>query len=139
MVGFPDQRERIDAERGMGAALMYVGEYGQAIGHLDEAEALARKLQAPDQIANAVGIKTQCFYRMDRWDDVLAIEAKWRELDARYSRERVGETCFFSSLTATVQAWRGDRPAAVRNRREAVDYMVSMSGQSDEWQRNQFY
>jgi tetratricopeptide (TPR) repeat protein len=89
---FPDQRERIDARRGIGAALMYVGEYEQAIAHLDEAKEMAVKLQAPDQIANALGLKTQCFYRMDRWDDVLEIEKDWRDLDLRFTRERVGET-----------------------------------------------
>ncbi|HUF39966.1 MAG TPA: adenylate/guanylate cyclase domain-containing protein [Anaerolineales bacterium] len=89
---FRDRREQIDARRGIGAALMYVGEYEQAIPHLDEAHAMAVELQAPDQIANALGLKTQCFYRMDRWDDVLEIEKDWRDLDLRYTRERVGET-----------------------------------------------
>jgi hypothetical protein len=89
---FRDQRERIDALRGIGAALMYVGEYDQAVPYLDGAAELAVSLQAPDQIANALGLKTQCFYRMDRWDDVLEIEKDWRDLDLRYTRERVGET-----------------------------------------------
>jgi hypothetical protein len=90
--GFGDMREQVDALRGMGAALMYVGEYARALPHLDEAKELAVRLQAPDQIANALGLKTQCFYRMDRWDDVLEIEKDWRDLDLRYTRERVGET-----------------------------------------------
>jgi hypothetical protein len=29
---------------------------------------------------------------MDRWDEVLEIERDWRDLDLRYTRERVGET-----------------------------------------------
>ena len=89
---FHDLRERIDARRGIGAALMYIGEYEEAIPHLEGAQAVAIELQAPDQIANALGLKMQCFYRMDRWDDVLEIEKDWRDLDLRYTRERVGET-----------------------------------------------
>ena len=89
---FDDPREKIDAHRGMGVALMYVGEYGQAIPYLDKAEELAMRSQVPDQIANALGIKAQCYFRMDRWEDVISVESLWRDLDLRYTRERVGET-----------------------------------------------
>jgi hypothetical protein len=89
---FPDQRECLDALRGMGAAHMYVGEYQAALPYLREAEELASRLQAIDQMANALGLQAQCMYRGDRWDDVLALESKWRELEAQYTRERVGET-----------------------------------------------
>ena len=44
------------------------------------------------RIANALGIMAQCLFRMDRWDDVLEVEKRWRDLDMRYTRERVGET-----------------------------------------------
>lgn len=89
---FGDQRERIDAQRGLGGALMYVGEYDKALPYLEKAEELAREIQAPDQIANALGIKAQCLFRLDRWDEVLETEEQWREVDLRYTRERVGET-----------------------------------------------
>ncbi len=89
---FADIRERIDALRGTGAALMYVGEHSLALPYLDEAGELADEIQAPDQIANALGLKAQCLFRSDRWDQVLATEEQWREIDLRYTRERVGET-----------------------------------------------
>jgi tetratricopeptide (TPR) repeat protein len=89
---FEDQREKIDALRGVGAAWMYVGEYSQALPHLAAAQDLATRIQATDQIANALGIQAQCLFRADRWDEVLATETKWRDLEQRYSRERVGET-----------------------------------------------
>jgi class 3 adenylate cyclase/tetratricopeptide (TPR) repeat protein len=89
---FQDQRESIDALRGMGAALMYVGEYDQALPFLEEAEGLSARVQATDQQANAIGIQAQCHYRLDRWDEVLALEKKWRDLEKRYTRARVGET-----------------------------------------------
>jgi tetratricopeptide (TPR) repeat protein len=89
---FNDPRENIDVLRGMGVAMMYVGEYEQAMPYLAEAEALSARVQATDQQVNALGIQSQCLYRLDRWDELLATEVKWRDLERRYSRERVGET-----------------------------------------------
>jgi class 3 adenylate cyclase/tetratricopeptide (TPR) repeat protein len=89
---FADPRERIDILRGAGLALMYVGEYRQAQPYLEEAEEYATRVQATDQIANTLGIQAQCLFREDRWDDVLAIEEKWRDLEMHHTRERVGET-----------------------------------------------
>ncbi len=86
------EREKIDAKRGVGLALMYVGEYTKALPYLGEAETLATNVRSPDQIANALGIMAQCLYRLDRWDEVLEVEKRWRDLDLRYTRERVGET-----------------------------------------------
>ncbi len=137
--GFTNNREKIDTLRGIGLALMYTGEYAQALPYLQEAAELATRVQATDQIANALGIQAQCLFRMDRWDDVLAIEEKWRDLERQYARERVGETCFFVALSASVHALRGDLKRASNYAKESFDYMVSMSGQPDHWQRNQFY
>lgn len=89
---FGDPRERIDALRGAGLALMYVGEYRQARPYLEDAEDSAIRMQATDQIANTLGIQAQCLFREDRWEDVLAIEEKWRDLELHHTRERVGET-----------------------------------------------
>jgi class 3 adenylate cyclase/tetratricopeptide (TPR) repeat protein len=89
---FEDQRESIDALRGAGAAWMYVGEYEQALEYLEKAESLSARLQATDQQANAVGLQAQCLFRLDRWDEVLGLEKKWRDLERRYTRARVGET-----------------------------------------------
>jgi class 3 adenylate cyclase len=137
--GFEDVRETLDATRGLGAALMYVGEYQPALAHLRAAEALAVAAQAVDQQANSIGLQAQCLFRLDRWDEVLAIEAKWRDLEQRFKRERIGETCFFVALSASVHALRGDLARANAYGQESLDYMISMSGQADHWQRNQFY
>lgn len=136
---FDDVREQIDALRGMGVAFMYVGEYRQALPMLEEAAERATKIKAIDQVANALGIKAQCLFRMDRWDDVLKVEEKWRDLEKQYSRERIGETCFFVALSGSVHALRGDLEQAKRYAAESYDYMVSMSGLPENWQRNQFY
>ena len=87
-----DARESIDALRGVGVARMYVGEYEQALPYLREAEDLSARVQATDQQVNALGIQSQCLYRLDRWDEVLALEERWRDLERRYTRQRVGET-----------------------------------------------
>ena len=98
-----------------GFALMYVGEYDQALPFLEETTALASQIQAMDQVAKCVGAsRPQCLFRMDRWDEVLEIEDKWRDLEEHYSRERIGETCFFVALSGSVYALRGDYERANR-------------------------
>jgi hypothetical protein len=70
---------------------------------------------------------------------MLAVEEKWRELELRFTRQRIGETCFFVALSAGVHALRGDSTQAKTYAQESFDYMVSMSGEPAMWQRNQFY
>ncbi len=134
-----DAGERIDALSGAGIALMYVGEYEQAMASLRDAETLAAKVQAIGQQTVALGLQGQCWFRLDRWEQVLATEEKWRDLERRYSRSRVGATCFFVALSASVHALRGDMEQASLYAKESYDYMVSVSGAMTEWQRNQFY
>ncbi|MEA2575324.1 MAG: hypothetical protein QOH93_2622 [Chloroflexia bacterium] len=85
-------RELVDSLRGAGSALMYVGEYQQALQYLDEAQGLAVRIQAVDEHFNALALKVQCWFRLDRWDDVLAAESEWRNLESRYGRARTGPT-----------------------------------------------
>lgn len=89
---FVDVRETIEALRGAGTGLMYVSEYQTALPYLQEAESMAVETRMVDQQATMLGLQAQCFFRLDRWDEVLAIEEKWRDLERRYTRERVGET-----------------------------------------------
>jgi tetratricopeptide (TPR) repeat protein len=134
-----DPLERIDAVSGAGMALMYVGEYERAIPQLQEAETLAIKAQSIGQQTAAIGLQSQCAFRLDRWDDVLALEDKWRELERRYPRQRVGPTCFNAALSGSVYALRGDIEKSKAYGKESVDFMISMSGSPEIWQRNQFY
>ncbi len=134
-----DVRERLEALRGLGSARMYVGEYHQALLSLQEAEALAVQTQTVDQQVSALMLQMQCCFRLDRWDDVLSIETKWRGLEQRYARERVGETCFAVALSASVHALRGNLAMADSYAEESYKYMFFVSGGPDHWQRNQFY
>jgi tetratricopeptide (TPR) repeat protein len=90
--GFDDLAEVIDAVHSAGAAWMYVGEYEPAIAFIEEAESLARNAQMVFQQTGSLSLLAQCQFRLDRWDEVLATEERWRDLERRYSRERVGET-----------------------------------------------
>ncbi|MBI1801812.1 MAG: hypothetical protein HYR71_09325 [Chloroflexi bacterium] len=90
--GSGELAERVDSLRGGGMALMYVGEYEAALTHLREAERLAAHIHAVGQQFNVLSIQSQCCLRLDRWDEVLTLEAAWRELVQRYSRERTGVT-----------------------------------------------
>jgi hypothetical protein len=89
--GFDDVHELLDAVRSVGMALMYMGEYPQALEHLQEAESLARRIQAVNQEFNALSLQSQCYFRLDRWDDVLAVEDRWRPLGQRHGL-RTGPT-----------------------------------------------
>lgn len=134
-----DLIERIDALSAAGMALMYVGEYEQAIPYLQEAEALAAEAQSIGQQTAAIGLQSQCAFRLDRWDEVIALEDKWRDLERHFPRQRVGPTCFSAALSGSVHALRGDMAASKAYGKESVDYMISMSGSPEIWQRNQFY
>jgi tetratricopeptide (TPR) repeat protein len=134
-----DRIERIDAVSGAGMGLMYVGEYEQAIPYLQEAEALALEAQSIGQQTAAIGLQCQCAFRLDRWDEVIALEDKWRDLERRFPRQRVGPTCFSAALSGSVHALRGDLDKSRAYGKESVDFMISMSGSPEIWQRNQFY
>ena len=136
---FNDVREQIEALRALGSARMNVGQYAEALPVLAEAEALASRARATDQIVNALGIQAQCLFRLDRWDEVLVVEEKWRELEKRHTREQVGPTCFFVALSASIHARRGELDKASSYAKESFDFMVSVSGELEHWQRNQFY
>jgi class 3 adenylate cyclase/tetratricopeptide (TPR) repeat protein len=89
---FSDVYETIDAFRGAGAARIFVGEYQEALPYLQEAQSQATRSRVVDQQVNALGLQALALFRLDRWDEVLANEEDWRDLEKRYTRERVGET-----------------------------------------------
>ncbi len=132
-----DVHERLDAMRAAGLARTYVGDYAEAIAVLREAEALARHVQSVSQEFNALSLQSQCFFRLDRWDEVLATEDKWRALAAKHSLERTGPTCFAGAFSACVHALRGEVASAQSLQAEshAIMEMVSV----ERWGRNQHY
>ena len=138
---FADARERINVLSAAGAALVYVGEYAQAMPHLLEAEHLAGQIQDLDQLLSVLRVQSHCLYQMDRWDQVVEIEEKWRALEKRYPSffRLVWAACFQVALNASVHARRGDfeRAAALRGESQAI--MLSADGTQERWGRDNHY
>jgi tetratricopeptide (TPR) repeat protein len=135
---FSDVRERLDSLRGAGSAWMYVGGYSQAIPLLLEAESLASRVQAVDQRFNALSLLTQCWFRLDRWQDLLAREADWEEIERLFPQERTGPVCFPLALRAAVHARRGDSAEAEALADRSMRIMLGTWGSSN-WLRNAHY
>jgi class 3 adenylate cyclase/tetratricopeptide (TPR) repeat protein len=138
---FGDLRERVNILHQAGAALIYVGEYVQAMPHLLEAEKLASQIQDVDQHVAALRYQSYCWYKLDRWDGVLAIEEKWRALEKRYPDffGRVGAMCFQIALNAGVYARRGEFERAATLREESRALMVASTGPLERWARDNHY
>jgi len=135
---FVDRLQRADALRGAGAALMYLGRYEEALDLLRQAEASAEAIQAVDQQFNALSLACQCAFRLDRWDDVLALEARWTELERHAPSERTGPLCFPMALAAVVHELRGEVEMATRLRRRSYAIMLGM-GAVESWRSNAHY
>jgi tetratricopeptide (TPR) repeat protein len=131
-----DAIEQIDAVNSAGMALMYVGEYEQALPLLREAEESAGKAHSIGQQVAALGMQCTCAFRLDRWSEVLKLEEKWRDLERRYPRQRVGPTCFYVALSASVHAMRGEVEPAKNYANESFEYMLAFAGAVEVWQRN---
>ena len=105
---FGSRREQCRLLCAAGNALMLVGEYGPALSYLLEAETLADQIRDVSRQVHALGLQAQCFFGLDRWDEMLQIEDKRRALEERYGHDRVGVMCFYCGLSANVMALRGD-------------------------------
>jgi hypothetical protein len=136
--GFADLREHLDSLRGAGSARMYVGDYEGAIPLLRGAEQIAVRIQAVDQRFNVLSLLTQCWLRLDRWDEMLAREEEWEEIERRFPQERTGPVCFPLALRAVVHARRGDAARSRRLADRSMQIMVSTWGHSG-WLRNAHY
>jgi hypothetical protein len=136
---FDDLRERLDALRDAGSALMHNGQYRRALELLEQAVALARQVHAVDQQFASLSLQSQCWFRLDRWGEILRVEAEWTDLQARFGRERLGLTCFAIALGAIARARRGDLEAARAWRQISYEQMVVFTGPPEGWYRNQHY
>jgi tetratricopeptide (TPR) repeat protein len=133
-----DIRERLDSLRGAGSAWMYVGEYEKALPILLEAHAIAVRILASDQHFNVLTLLTQCWFRLDRWEDMLAREAEWEEVEQRYSQQQTGPVCFPLALRAAVHVRRGDSSLGRSLRERSMGIMIRTWG-SSHWLRNAHY
>jgi tetratricopeptide (TPR) repeat protein len=138
---FANTRERVSILYQAGAALVYVGEYVQAMPHLLEAERLAGQIQDIDQQLTTLRVQSHCLYQMDRWDQVIEIEEKWRALEKQYPNlfRLVWAGCFQVALNASVHARRGNFERAAALREQSLALMKDSAGSSENWGRDNHY
>lgn len=138
---FEDTREQASILLQTGRAMTMVGEFTRAMSYLQQAETLSRQIQALDLLFYTLRYQAVCYYRMDKWDEVLNIESQWRVLEQQYTNfeERVGPTCFFIALVATIHALRGEMDESLRLRQKSVEVMIANDGPVDGWGRDNHY
>jgi len=136
---FNDMQERILVLIECGASLERVGEYTEAISNLLEAESLAGQIQAVDLEFAALEERTRCLFRLDRWDEILNLEERSRDMQRRYPIEQLGVSCYRIAVNASIHAMRGEMDLAVTQRNESDAIMTAISGSSDQWGREQHY
>ena len=138
---FGDLQEKTKILLGTIWSYHHVGEFAQGIPYGEQAESLAQEIRAVDlQVA---ALRTQAFswFRLDRWDKLLEIDAKWRGLEQAYVNfyQRIGPMCFMIGLNASVHALRGDHAEAARLRAHSHTIMVEATGPAQRWGRDNHY
>jgi tetratricopeptide (TPR) repeat protein len=137
--GLDNLREQVDTLGGVGNALVHVGEYTQAMPYILEEESLSHHIRAVDRHIHALSLQSQCWFRLDHWEDLFQIDDKRRDLEEQYSLERVGATCFEIGLSAATHALRGELEQAQQLRQQAYGIMTSVNGNPKTWPRNAHY
>jgi predicted ATPase/class 3 adenylate cyclase len=134
-----DMQQRTSALVDTGQALMLVGEYVQALPNLLEAESLAGQMQDVQLEKWALDERTHCLFRLDRWDEILNLGEKLRDMQQRYPREQIGPSCYAIAVIASIHAMRGELDLARGQRQEAQAIMTALSGPIEGWARQQHY
>ena len=116
-----------------------VGDYAQANPLLLEAESLAVQIQAVDLEFAALEERTRCLFRLDRWDEILNLEERSRDMQRRYPLEQIGVSCFRIAVNASIHAMRGEIDLAVIQRKESDAIMTEIAGSTEQWGREQHY
>jgi class 3 adenylate cyclase/tetratricopeptide (TPR) repeat protein len=138
---FGDAHEWVSILIDAGRSLAHVGEYAEGMQHLLEAENLAGRIHSVRQQVLALNYQARIWFRRDRWDRVLAIEPRLRELEQRSPNflNRAGAYCFLIATIAGAHALRGDVERAAALRDEAMNIMVAASGPPERWDRSNRY
>jgi len=137
---FTDKREQFNILCQTGNALLVVGEYSQALSHLLEAESLASRIHDVNLATYALGLQAQCFFGLDRWDELLQIESKRRSLEEQYGCDRVDRMCYYCGLSANISGLRGEYEQAQYWREIAYNQMAKvLGGPPEKWGRTGRY
>ena len=87
----------------------------------------------------ALDERIHCLFRQDRWDEILNMDEKMRDMQQRYPREQIGASCQTIARIASIHAMRGDLDLAVIQRNEAQAIMTAISGSFEQWVRDEHY
>jgi tetratricopeptide (TPR) repeat protein len=136
---FTDLRERLRIVSSVGHVMGAAGEYTQALAYYQEAEALAIQMQAIDLWVETLTQQSECYLYLDRWDAVLKLDETLRDLQRRYSPERLGTICALDAISATVHALQGEFYQARVQRDAAYNFMAGRAGPLEQWLRGQHY
>jgi hypothetical protein len=134
-----DVQERATALIDAGWALEKVGEYAEGARWSIEGGSLAEQAKMVDLEKAALDQRIHCLLGLDRWDEVMALDAKLRDMQRRYPRERIGPSCYAISAIARIHALRGELDLARAQRNEADAIMTSMMGPHEDWLQFQHY
>jgi tetratricopeptide (TPR) repeat protein len=138
---FDDPQEKARVYNAYGRSLIRVGQYDEAIDYFLEAEKLSENIQDISQQVFAMRGQSEIWYHLDRWDNVLANEVKWRGLQDQFPNfmERVGPICFLVALSACVRGRRGELHEATQLQRESQQIMVAAEGGIERWDRYNYF
>jgi predicted ATPase/class 3 adenylate cyclase len=134
-----DVQERVIALIDAGEALEQVGEYTEAIRLLLEGETLAAQVHLVDLEKWGLDQRIHCLLGLDRWDEVLTLDVKLRDMQRRYPRERIGPSCYAISAIARIHGLRGEQELARAQRNEADAIMTDIIGPHENWLQFQHY
>jgi predicted ATPase len=138
-IHFNNMRERVIVLLDTGNSLMIVGDYAQANPIFLEAESLAVLIQAIDLEFAALEERARCLFWLDRWDEILNLEERSRDMQRRYPLEQIGVSCLRIAVNASIHAMRGEMDLAVIQRKESEAIMTGVVGSTEQWEREQHY
>jgi hypothetical protein len=114
-----------------------VGEYVQALPYLREAERLASKLHANDELVRALQAQALCAFRLDRWHEV-PMDERFGALREHPAQRPIAPSCFHLALSAAVHALRGEA-AQARALRDASLAFMGRAVPPERWGRTGHY
>lgn len=137
--GFRDARERVITLLDVGDTLLNVGEYAEALTYNLEGRRLAAQTQSVELEKWALFQRVQCLLGLDRWDEALDLDAKFRDMRQRYPLEHIGPSCTEIAVMASIHAMRGELDLARTLRGEADAMMKAIGGPVENWSYLQHY
>jgi tetratricopeptide (TPR) repeat protein len=138
---FGDLQEKTKILLGANWSYHHVGEFALGIPYGEQAENLAQEIRAVDLQVAALRAQAFSWVRLDQWDRLLEIDAKWRGLEQAYVNfyRRIGPMCFMIALNASVHALRGEHDEAARLRAHSHSIMSEATGPPERWGRDNHY